>query len=237
MSSAQTSNGVLQRLSADDFHSVEPYFTRVDLRLKQEIIVPNQPITHVWFPESGMCSIIARSEGTEAIEVGMVGVEGMTDHLTKAGDTSVLSSLIQLEGTALAIEADRYVDWMQERPHVLQLVLRYQQTMMVQISYTALSHGSYTIEERLARWLLMGFDRSDGGDLPLVHEFIAMMLAVRRSGVTTALHVLEGKHAIRAQRGLIQLRSREVLVELSAGSYGAAEREYERLMGPVAGTA
>jgi CRP-like cAMP-binding protein len=80
-------------------------------------------------------------------------------------------------------------------------VLRYQQSMTVQVSYTALSHGSFNVEDRLARWLCMSFDRSQGADQPLVHEFIAMMLAVRRSGVTTALHTLEGHGAIKATRG------------------------------------
>ncbi len=227
---SQSANGVLQRISADDFHCIEPFLERVELKLKQVMIAPDEPISHVWFPESGMFSIIARSDESEAIEVGMIGMEGMTDHLTCVGDTSVLRSLVQLPGTALAIEASRYIEWIEERPRVMRLVLRFQQSMMVQVSFTALSHGSYTIEERLARWLLMSFDRSDGGDLPLVHEFIAMMLAVRRSGVTTAMHVLEGKHAIRAVRGRIQLRNREVLVDMAAGSYGIAEREYMRLM-------
>jgi CRP-like cAMP-binding protein len=233
MSAAQSANGVLQRISSDDFRGIEPFLERVELKLRQEVIKPDEPITHVWFPESGMFSIIARSDESEAIEVGMIGMEGMTDHLTRVGDTSVLQSLVQLPGMALAIEASRYIEWIEERPHVMRVVLRFHQSMMVQVSYTALSHGSYTIEERLARWLLMGFDRSGGGDLPLVHEFIALMLAVRRSGVTTAMHVLEGKHAIRAVRGRIQLRNREVLVEMAAGSYGIAEREYNRLMGLI----
>jgi CRP-like cAMP-binding protein len=230
----QSTNGVLRRLSHTDYDIVAPYFKRIELKLRDKVIIPDEPITHVYFPESGMCSIIARSEGSEAIEVGMIGREGMTDHLTRVGDSSVLSSIVQLAGTALALEAERYIDWTENRPDVLRLVLRFQQSMMVQVSFTALSHGSFTIEERLARWLLMSFDRSNGAELPLVHEFIAMMLAVRRSGVTTAMHILEGKHAIRAERGRIQLRSREVLEEIAAGSYGVAERQYMRLMGPVA---
>jgi CRP-like cAMP-binding protein len=233
MSDAQSTNGVLRRIAPDDFRGIEPFLKRVEVKLKEELIKPDEPISHVWFPESCMLSIIATSEESEAIEVGLIGMEGMTDHLTRVGDTSVLRSLVQLPGTALALEASRYVEWIEERPLVMRVVLRFQQSMMVQVSYTALSHGSYTIEERLARWLLMGFDRSGGRDLPLVHEFIAIMLAVRRSGVTTAMHVLEGKHAVRAVRGRIQLRNREVLVEMAAGSYGIAEREYIRLMGLV----
>ena len=98
------------------------------------------------------------------------------------------------------------------------------------LAYTALAHGSFTIEERLARWLLMAFDRVERSDIPLVHDSIADMLSVRRAGVTHAIHALEGHGAIRATRGLIHLRDRETLVTLAAGSYGLPEREYERLM-------
>jgi hypothetical protein len=96
--------------------------------------------------------------------------------------------------------------------------------MIVQISYTALAHGSYTIEERLARFLLMSFDRNSGEELPLMHEFISRMLAVRRSGVTTALHVLEGHGATKALRGHVHLRDRQVLEDLAQGSYGGGKR-------------
>src|SRR4051812_18858038 len=128
MSAAQSTNGVLQRISPDDFRGIEPFLERVELKLRQEVIKPEQPITHVWFPESGMFSIIARSDESEAIEVGMIGIEGMTDHLTRVGDTSVLQSLVQLPGTALAIEASRYIEWIEERPHVMRVVLRFQQS-------------------------------------------------------------------------------------------------------------
>jgi CRP-like cAMP-binding protein len=231
MSHPHLINGILRRLPRADYLQIEPFFEPVKLELRQELITPGVAISHVWFPESGICSVIAATGGSEAIEVGMVGMEGMTDHLTKAGDISLLKSIVQMPGTALRVPSDKYIGWLKGSPTALEVVLRYQQTMIVQISYTALSHGSFNIEERLARWLLMSFDRSNGEDLPLVHEFIASMLAVRRSGVTTAMHVLEGHHAIRATRGSIQLRDRAILEQLAQGSYGDPEREYERLMG------
>jgi CRP-like cAMP-binding protein len=232
MSHPPLQNQILRRLSPDDFRAIEPCLERVELTLKQDLITPGEPITHVWFPESGMCSVIASARGSEAIEVGLIGLEGMTDHVTKLGDTSVLKSFVQMPGTALAVAAERYLAWT-KRPSVLAVVLRYQQSMIVQVSYTALSHGSFNVEERLARWLCMSFDRSLGADLPLIHEFIAMMLGVRRSGVTTALHILEGHQAIKATRGSIKLRDRAALEELTQGGYGVPEQEYARLMGPL----
>jgi CRP-like cAMP-binding protein len=233
MSTIQVKNHVLRRLTAEAFEALEPHLVRVPIVLKQELITPDVPISHVYFPESGLISIIAGSDSSELIECGHVGFEGMTDHVVAPGDTSVLKCLVQAPGFAWAVETLDYVNWIQERPTAQLVVLRYNQAFNVQVAYTALSHGSYTIDERLARWMLMSFDRTEDGDLPFVHSFISMMLGVRRSGVTTAIHRLEGEHAIRATRGHIKLRDREKLVELASGSYGTPESEYLRLMGPL----
>jgi hypothetical protein len=87
------------------------------------------------------------------------------------------------------------------------------------------------MNERLARWLLMCHDRLDGNDLSLTHEFLALMLGVRRSGVTNEIHVLEGLNVIRATRGNVRIIDRGKLEEIAGGCYGVAEAEYERLMG------
>jgi CRP-like cAMP-binding protein len=226
-------NHILQRLSERDYEALAPQLTQVDLTLKQTLLVPHQRVSHVYFIETGMVSLIAEADGSEAIEVGLIGNEGMTDQVLESGDTAFLRSIVQMAGSALAVEADEYVRWIDDHPSALKLVARYLQALAAQTSFTALANGSFTIEERLARWLLMSFDRSGGIEVPLVHEFISMMLAVRRSGVTTAMHVLEGEGAIKNSRGHIQLRDREILRSLSHGSYGGPEREYERLLGPL----
>jgi len=226
-------NQLLLRFTTKDSEALAPYLKPVHLSLKQELITPGEPISHVYFVESGIVSLVAAADGAEAIETAVIGREGMTDHVLEAGDSSALRCLVQLEGSALAIEARHYVSWIAERPAALHVVARYLQFMAVQMAYTALSHGSFNIEQRLSRWLLMCFDRSDGEDLPFVHEFMSLMLGVRRSGVTTALHVIEGHGAVRATRGHVKLRDRAMLESLTAGSYGVPEREYQRLLGPL----
>jgi CRP-like cAMP-binding protein len=124
MSHPQTENQILQRIPADDFRVVEPLLERVDLTLKQVVITPGQPISHVFFLESGLTSVIAESEGSERIEVGMIGREGMTNHVTDNGDVSVLRSIIQIPGSAWAVKAEHYVDWVSNRPSVLRVILR-----------------------------------------------------------------------------------------------------------------
>jgi CRP-like cAMP-binding protein len=223
----------LRRLSEDDYESLAPSLTRVDLALKHDLTTVGNRISHVYFVESGMVSLIAEVPNSEAIEVGMIGKEGLTDQVYEEGDIAALRCTVQMAGSAMAVEADEYARWIKTRPNAMKIMNRYQASVQIQLPFTALSHGSFNIEERLARWLLMSFDRADGNEIPLVHQFLAVMLAVRRSGVTTALHVLEGHLAIKASRGKIILRDRETLESLAQGSYGFPEREYQRLLGPL----
>jgi CRP-like cAMP-binding protein len=109
--------------------------------------------------------------------------------------------------------------------------LRFAHAMTVQAHYTGLSNAVHPIDERLARWLLMCDDRTDGGKLELTHDFLSIMLAVRRPSVTTALHVLEGNGFIRSERGCIIIRNRRALEEFAGDAYGKPEAEYRRLMG------
>ena len=101
------------------------------------------------------------------------------------------------------------------------------------MAQTAYANATFNIEARLARWILMTQDRTEGDDLILTHDFLAIMLGVRRPGVTTATHALEGMGSIRARRGRITVRDREKLLELAGDAYQVAEDEYERLMAEV----
>jgi CRP-like cAMP-binding protein len=111
--------------------------------------------------------------------------------------------------------------------------LSYGQTFLVQTSHTALSNSRASIEERLARWLLMAHDRVDGDALGVVHEFLALMLGVRRPGVTVAIHMLEARGLIHSARGRIDVLDRKGLEKAANGFYGVPESEYERLLGKL----
>ena len=113
---------------------------------------------------------------------------------------------------------------------VRRFLLRFVDCLMIQTSYTAVANVRQRLESRLARWLLMCEDRA-GSKLNITHEFLSIMLGVRRPGVTVAIQVLEGKGLIRASRAKIVIRDREGLIKLADGSYGAPEAEYERLLG------
>ena len=125
----------------------------------------------------------------------------------------------------------RFIDVVEANADARRVFLRYVQSYQTQLAYTSLANGGYTIHQRLARWLLMSHDRLRTEEIPLTHEFLSIMLAVRRSGVTDNLHILEGLHAIRSHRGVIHIRDREKLLEIAGASYGTPEEEYERLIG------
>jgi CRP-like cAMP-binding protein len=136
-----------------------------------------------------------------------------------------------MDGSALRIGAADFDRAVERSPALRLLAMRYCKALWVQCAYTALANSITRLEARLARWLLMVHDRIDGDRFELTHDFMAVMLAVRRPGVTVALHELEGKALIRSTRGTVTIRDREGLIEMADGAYTLPEREYERLLG------
>jgi CRP-like cAMP-binding protein len=227
---ASVRNRLLSVLSLEDFWLLQPYLELVSLELRQRVIETQQPIQHVYFPENSIISILAdTSQGR--IEVGLIGPEGMAGVPVVHGvDQSPYDYMVQAAGEALRIPAQELRTALRHSPPLHTGLLRYAHTLMVQTAQTAYANASFTIEARLARWILMTDDRLEGGDLPLTHDFLSMMLGVQRPGVTLAIQALEGGGLIRAGRGRITVLDRTKLEEVADDAYGAAEEEYARVM-------
>ncbi len=227
-------NRLLNLLSAEDRAALAPLLEPVDMPKSYEIATANKPISHCYFIETGLGSVVSVSaEGFKA-EVGMVGRDGMLPTAAVLDcDSTPQDVMMQIGGTGLRIDAASFKAAVAERPALRRLMLRFVQTLTTQGAYTALSNAVHHTEERLARWLLMCHDRMDGKQLALTHEYVAILLAVRRPSVTTALHILEGNRLITAKRGLITIRDREGLERFAADAYGIPEAEYARLIGPL----
>jgi CRP-like cAMP-binding protein len=223
-------NQLLRRLSPDDLALLEPReYVVLDLRAPLEIA--NQRIDFVYFIESGLASVVADLPGKGAIEVGVIGREGMSGLSVVQGDTqSPFETYMQCAGAAHRIDVATLIQAQAASPALHAIFLRYSRAFSVQLANTAFANGRSKLEERLARWLLMVGDRM-GSSFHITHEFLAMMLAVRRSGVTLALQMLEGNGLIRAGRGSITILDREGLIRSARGAYGLAEQEYARLLG------
>jgi CRP-like cAMP-binding protein len=205
-------NRLLNSLSPSDLVLLRSTLKPVDLPIEAVLEKPNEPIEWVYFFESGIASVVA-GEGTR-IEVGLIGREGMSGLSIVMGDDR--SALYKSKTLRLCL-------------------LRYAQVFSTQVTQTAVANGRAKLEARLARWLLMAHDRFDHEAFPFTHRFLALMLGVRRPGVTVALHFLEGYGLIKATRGLISVIDRKGLQAHANGSYGVPEAEYERLIGRPAG--
>jgi CRP-like cAMP-binding protein len=191
---------------------------------------PNKAIKHSYFITSGLASVIAIGKNGNRLEVGMIGREGMTGLPVVLGnDRSPNETFIQVEGTGSRIAADDLRQAMRESASLSRVLLNFVNAFLIQTSRTALSNGTATLEERLARWLLMAQDRLGGERVPLTHEFLSLMLGVRRAGVTGALNQLDRKGVIRLSRGRIEIIDREGLINSANGSYGIPEATARRV--------
>jgi CRP-like cAMP-binding protein len=225
-------NQLLTALTPDDYGLLRPHLEPVDLPKGVVLIEPQLPIDYVHFPDAGLGSVVALSPGDLCAEIGLFGRDGLAGVAVLLGADSVpYRVLMQVAGAGHRIAAGALRAAMDISPSLRALLLRYAQAFAVQTAHTALSNAQHTVEERLARWLLMSHDRVDGDDIPLTHEFLALMLAIRRPSVTTALHVLEGGQLVRATRGQVTIRDRGGLEELARDSYGIPEAEYGKLIG------
>lgn len=223
-------NRLLAALEPQDFARLAPVLEPVTLPLHAVLIPGRQAATAAYFVEQGMVALIADSnEGR--IEVGLVGREGLLGiPLILGADRTPHSAVVQVPGTALRVAAGDFRAALEASTSLRRVLGRYVQSRIVQVGQTVYANAVLNLEARLARWILMTHDRLDGDELPFTHESLSLMLAVRRPGVTTAIHGLEGMGMIRARRGRIVVLDRERLADLAGDSYGVAEAEYERLI-------
>ena len=226
-------NRLLQALGPHDLDMLSGELEPVSFKRGEVLISPNEPITDVYFPTSGICSIVALASPANRIEAGVVGREGLVGLAALLStDCTPHQCLVQVDGEGFRIAADRLRALMRLNSRLHDVLLRYVQVVLIQAEQTALANGRFSIERRLARWILMCHDRIEGDELNFTHELLSIMLGVRRPGVTVATHVLEGAKMIKATRGRLTVLSREKLEEAAGGSYGIPEAEYERLIGP-----
>jgi CRP-like cAMP-binding protein len=222
-------NELLSRLAAEDFAAIEPHLKPVDLPLRAILETRNRAIEHAYFLEHGFASVVANGNNG-GIEVGLIGREGMTGLAVVMGaDRTPHDVFMQNAGSGWRISATELRRATKQRRGLLDSILLFAHAYGLQANYTAIANGRASLEERLARWLLMAHDRGDGDELRITQEFLAQMLAVRRPGVTVAIKLLIQSAAIRVVRGTITIVDRKELMKISNGIYGVPEAELKRL--------
>jgi CRP-like cAMP-binding protein len=225
-------NRLLTSLPPADFKRLAASLTPVTLTLKQTLLEAEEPIGAAYFIETGMVSYLNYLEGGEAQEIGLIGSEGMIGlPLILGVDHAPFGAMVQMEGTALRLSAAALRQAFNESETLRTLLLRYMQALHIQVSQTAACNNHHSLEERLTRWLLMAHDRAGDDHFPMTHEFMSMMLGVRRAGVTVTAGALKHAGLIHYTNGHITVLDRPSLEAMACECYGNVQRQFDQLLG------
>jgi CRP-like cAMP-binding protein len=230
ISIGRSSNRLLSAMTPDDLALLQPHLTSVSLKLLYTLERPNKPIKDIYFIHAGIASVVAVQSDDSLVEIGLIGREGMTGASVLLGDgQSPHFTYMQATGSGDKIAVGPLRDALRESETLHRLLLKYVQTFALQTAHTAIANARAKLTERLARWILMAQDRTDGPTLTLTHEFLRLMLGVRRAGVTETLQHLKRRRLIKTGRGEVIVLDRAGLERLAGDFYGLPEREYRRL--------
>jgi CRP-like cAMP-binding protein len=223
-------NRILAGLPLADYSAILPQLAPVSLQFKQVLVEPSQPISHVYFVRDGVASVIANQSSDDAVEVGIIGREGFVGLPVLFGATSQpFEVLIQVEGDAWRMSADAFRALLRDGASLTQACLRYAQFFTIQSAQSVACNRLHTVEERCARWLLMTLDRLHGNTFALTHEFLAVMLGVRRAGVTVAMSALQNLGMVVYARGLVTVLDRRRLEGAACECHRITRNSWDQL--------
>lgn len=221
-------NVILAGLPPEEFAEMAPQLEPVMHATGDRLYYEEDRIRHVHFIESGLLSLLSTLEDGTAIEVGALGREGMGGlSLLLGSDTAAHTAMVQMAGKAYRMPTESAREAFRRFPAFQQKTLRYTRMLMSLISLTLACNTLHTVEERLARWLLMCRHRVGSDTLPLTQEFLSHMLGVRRSGVTVAVGIIQRAGLIKHSRGVITVVDAEGLREASCECIKAMSDEYD----------
>lgn len=224
-------NRLLGALPLESYERIRPHLELVRLEQRETLFETRKPISHVYFPETAVVSLVSILRGGATVEVGTAGCEGMAGlPLFLGDDSSSIRAFAQISGSAMRIEAAAFIRLASAPGAFHRLLLRYTQAFIAQVAQTAACNASHLVEERCARWLLMTHDRVAGDRLQLTHEFLAFMLGVRRAGVTVAMGELQERGLIRYTRGHVEVRHRSGLEAAACECYATVRAYFDRLL-------
>ncbi len=237
MSSSQSSrnpvaNQLLAAIPRGEYERLLPHLEFVCLPIKQVLHEANEPIEYAYFPLTVVASVLTLMSDGEAIEAATVGKEAMVGVPLLLGTQSIPNQVVaQIPGEALRMKADVFIREVYWGCPLHTLLLRYTQTLMNQFAQTAACNRLHSVEERCCRWLLMTHDRVELNEFLLTHEYLSIMLGVRRASVSEVAATLQQAGFIRYQRGRITILKREGLESATCECYQALKEENERLLG------
>lgn len=217
---ASIENSLLAAISRKEYRRLLAGLEPVTMTFGEVLYEPGETINHVYFPGDSLVSLLTLADGHLALEVGLIGREGMVGiPLVLGQNLSSVRALVQGTGTAMRMPSAQFLKEFRRSLPLQQELYRYTYTLMAQISQTAACNRFHVVETRLARWLLMTHDRVKSDQFHMTHEFLGHMLGVRRVGVTKAAHALQQRKLISYSRGDITVLDRRGLEAAACECY------------------
>jgi len=225
-------NRLLGSLPPDEYERLRPSLREVSLSLGEVVYEFGGQLDYVFFPTTSIVSLLYTMENGSSAEMGLTGNDGVVGiALFMGGGTMPNRAVVQSAGAALRMKAKILQSEFALGGTFQQLLLRYTQAFITQISQTAVCNRLHSVEQQLCRWLLLSHDRVKADELIMTQELIADMLGVRREGVTVAAGRLQDAGAISYVRGHIQILDRQTLEETVCECYRVVKDEFDRLLG------
>jgi CRP-like cAMP-binding protein len=225
-------NRLLATLAPADLEVLGDALQTVELTFKDSLQDPDQTPPHVYFPLSGVVSVVNEPDPGTIVEVATIGREGMVGLPVVLGaDTMPNRAFVQVPGEAVRIETEAFIHFLDGHAAFRALLMRYTAALLNQVAQNASCNRMHEVQERCARWLLQTHDRADGDSFPLTQEFLAQMLGVHRPTVSIAAGILQKAGLISYIRGVITVVDRRGLEEATCDCYRFIAREYDRLLG------
>jgi CRP-like cAMP-binding protein len=225
-------NYLLASLKDDDLERMIPKLSIVEFELGAVLYEAGEKMDHAYFPTTAIVSLLYIMESGSTAEIGVIGNDGIVGlSLLLGGETTTNRAVVQSAGSALRIKAADLKAEFQLGTELHDLMLRYTQALMTQISQTAVCNRLHPIEEQLCRWLLLSHDRLHSDKLVMTHDLISNMLGVRREGITLAAQKLAKRKLITNRRGTMTVIDRRGLEDAACECYEVVKTEYDRILG------
>jgi CRP-like cAMP-binding protein len=225
-------NALLAALPAEEYERLRPRLETVSVKVPEGVYEPGEAVPHVFFPRTGVFSLVTVMPDGATVEFATVGNEGMVGLPVFLGaETMPSRCFCQIESSAERMEAAAFREEVWRGGAFHELLHRYTQALFNQVAQSAACNRLHSIDERCARWLLMTHDRVAADRFDLTQQFLSQMLGVRRPSVSTAAGILQKAGLIQYSRGRITILDRPGLEAASCECYGIIRAEFDRLVG------
>jgi CRP-like cAMP-binding protein len=229
------SNVILAALSEGDASALRPHLKPAHLPQKTVLYEAGDTIKAIYFPTNAVISLVITLESGETTEAAMVGKDGAIGIASALdGKIAMSRAIVQLSGDAFVCDPAAFKGVAMQSERLISLVMRHEQTLFAQAQQSTACMANHDVEARLCRWMLRARELSGSDDLPFTQEFLAEMLGVRRTSVTTVAHTLQGANIIKYARGKIRILDVDGLKEAACECYETVKLQYRQLIGPNA---